>query len=462
MYALDDTIVAISTPVGQGGIGIVRLSGPESLAILQGLFLADGRGPRRPSSRCLASHRLYHGHIVDPATGRRADEVLAVYMRAPCTYTRQDVVEINCHGGVAALREVLGLCLAAGARPAHPGEFTLRAFLNGRIDLAQAEAVLDVINAETSASLRVAVEQLGGRLSGHVRDVRRRLVEALAHLEASIDFPEDEIPDRDVGADLAAAADALCELAREAERGILYRQGARVAIVGQPNVGKSSLLNALLRQDRAIVTPIPGTTRDTVEETISLRGVPVVLTDTAGLGDSDDAIEQLGMERSRASLARADLVLLVVDGSRPPDEADCRVAADVAAAGRPAILVANKADLPAVDRHAAVLPSAPLARVSALTGAGIDALEERMLETILAGPATPGAEPLASNPRHRDLFRRALGHVEAAAAALAEGLEADLVAIDVSEAVTALGQVTGETAGEELLETIFSAYCIGK
>lgn len=460
MYALDDTIVAISTPIGRGGIGIVRLSGPEALAILRGLFVGTG-----PTARRLTSHRLYHGHIVDPATGRRVDEVLAAYLRAPRTYTRQDVAEIDCHGGVAALREVLGLCLAAGARPAHPGEFTLRAFLNGRIDLAQAEAVLDVINAETAASLRVAVEQLGGRLSGHVRAVRRRLVEALAHLEASIDFPEDEIPPRDVGADLAAAAAALRDLAHEAERGLLYRQGVRVAIVGRPNVGKSSLLNALLRQDRAIVTPIPGTTRDTVEETSSLRGIPVVLTDTAGLGESDDAIERLGMERSRASMARADLVLLVVDGSCPPDDADRRVAADVA--GREAIVVANKADLPAAKGHEALLPGTLLVRVSALMGNGIEALEERMAEAILSAPVTPGMEPLASNPRHRDLFCRALGHVEAAATALAEGLGADLVAIDVAEAVTALGQVTGETAGgvgysEELLETIFSAYCIGK
>jgi len=455
MYALDDTIAAISTPVGKGGIGIVRLSGTEALAILRRLFVRSGRAARR-----LASHRLYHGAIVDPANGRRVDEVLAAYMRAPHTYTRQDVVEIDCHGGAAALREVLGLCLAAGARPALPGEFTLRALLNGRIDLAQAEAVLDVINAETEASLRVAVEQLGGRLSAHVRAVRRRLVEALAHLEASIDFPEDEIPERDVGADLAAGAAALRDLVQEAERGVLYRQGIRVAIVGRPNVGKSSLLNALLRQDRAIVTPIPGTTRDTVEETISLRGIPVVLTDTAGLGDSGDAIVRLGMERSRASMARADLVLLVVDSSCPPDDADRRVAADVA--GRKVIVVANKTDLPAADGHEALLPGVPIVPVSALTGAGIEALEEQMAGAIRSGPATPGVEPLASNPRHRDLFRRALASVETAAAALAEGSGTDLVAIDVSDAVTALGQVTGETADEELLETIFSSYCIGK
>ncbi len=458
MESPDDTIVAISTPIGQGGIGIVRLSGPESLAILRGLFVGSGRGSRR-----LASHRLYHGHIVDPASGRRADEVLVAYMRAPRTYTRQDVVEINCHGGMAALREVLRLCLAAGARPAHPGEFTLRAFLNGRIDLAQAEAVLDVIRAETSASLRVAVEQLGGRLSRHVGEVRRRLVEALAYLEASIDF-EDEIPPRDVGADLAAAADALRALVQEAECGALYRQGVRVAIVGRPNVGKSSLLNALLRRERAIVTPIPGTTRDTVEEAINLRGIPVVLTDTAGLTDSDDAIERIGMERSRASMMRADVVLLVVDGSCPPGTADRRIAADVAAAmdGRAAVVVINKVDLPPADGHEALLTEAPRVRVSARTGDGIAALEECLLETILASPVTPGAEPLASNPRHRELFGRALDHVSAAATALAEGVGADLVAIDVSEAVMALGQVTGETATEDLLDTIFSAYCIGK
>jgi len=456
MYPLDDTIVAISTPVGQGGIGIVRLSGPDALSILRALFVASVRGTTwQPQS-----HRVYHGHVVDPASGRRVDEVLAVYMRAPHTYTRQDVAEINCHGGMAALREVLSLCLASGARAAGPGEFTLRAFLNGRLDLAQAEAVLDVVNAETTTALRVAVEQLGGRLSGQVRAVRRRLVEALAYLEAAIDFPEDEIPARDVGADLAEAASALRDLADEAERGMLYRQGARVAIVGRPNVGKSSLLNALLRQDRAIVTPIPGTTRDTIEETISLRGVPVVLADTAGLGESGDTIERLGMERSRASIARADLVLLVVDGSCPLGAADRRVATEVA--GRRAIVVVNKADLPSTDGHRSLLPGAPLVHTSALTGAGIEVLEERMVEVILSDRGAASAEPLASNPRHRDLFRQALGHVEAAATALVEGTPEDLVAIDVSEAATLLGQVTGETASEELLETIFSAYCIGK
>ena len=411
MYTLDDTIVALSTPAGQGGIGIVRLSGPESRAILRALFVApDGAASR------FASHRLYHGHIVDPDTGRRVDEVLAVYMRAPRTYTRQDVVEIDCHGGAAALRAVLALCLAAGARAAGPGEFTLRAFLNGRIDLAQAEAVRDVVAAQTGASLRVAVAQLGGRLSQRVAALRRLLVEALAYLEAAIDFPEDELPPRDVAADLAAAAADLHTLSREAERGMLYRQGLRVAIVGRPNVGKSSLLNALLRHDRAIVTPIPGTTRDTVEETLNLRGIPVVLVDTAGLGESDDAIERLGMERSRASLERADLVLFVVDGSCAPQDADRRVAE--ALGERRAVVVANKSDLPAIAGCETLLPAAPLARVSALTGEGIDALEECLVDLILSGAAAAAEEPLASNPRHRDLFRRALAHVEAAADAL--------------------------------------------
>ena len=259
-----------------------------------------------------------YGHIVHPRSGRVVDEVLLAYMRAPRTYTRQDVVEINAHGGIVPLREILALCLEAGARLAEAGEFTLRAFLNGRIDLAQAEAVLDIIQARTEAALRVAVDQLGGRLSGEVRAIRRELLEALAYLEASIDFPEDEIPPADVPRRCCGAPKSAClRLTREVQRGMVYRQGVRTAIVGRPNVGKSSLLNTLLRTERAIVTPIPGTTRDTLEETLDLQGIPLVLVDTAGIDETEDVIERLGIERSRRAVERADLVLLAVDGSVP-------------------------------------------------------------------------------------------------------------------------------------------------
>jgi tRNA modification GTPase len=456
MYSLDDTIAAISTPIGQGGIGIVRLSGPEALNIGRRLFVPATPAHQEPSE----THHLYYGRIVDPENGHVVDEVLWVYMHAPHTYTRQDVVEINAHGGVIPLREILALCLRGGARAAHEGEFTLRALLNGRIDLAQAEAVLDIICAKTEASLRVAVDQLGGHLSQRVRDIRGRLVAVLAYLEALVDFPEDEIPPREIASDLEWAQQQLADLLQQAECGLIYRQGVRTAIVGRPNVGKSSLLNMLLRTERAIVTPIPGTTRDTLEETIALQGIPLVLVDTAGISATDDLIERMGIERSQRSVERADLVLVVVDGSQPRVEADNEVAA--LSAGKTTIVVVNKSDLPHAENHASLLPAAPHVAISALTGAGIPDLEELLVETVFQGHITLSDEPVASNPRHRDLFRQAREHILQAQEALTQRLPSDLVAIDVSEAVNALGEVTGETASEDLLNTIFSSFCIGK
>jgi len=455
MYTLDDTIVAISTPIGEGGIGIVRLSGPDVAGIARRLFVAADA-----SAQELEPNHLTYGRIVHPNDGRIVDEVLLSYMRAPRTYTRQDVVEINAHGGIVPQREILALCLEAGAREAHPGEFTLRAFMNGRIDLAQAEAVRDVISAKTGAALRVAIDQLGGHLSDNVRRIRRELLTCLAYLEATIDFPSDEIPSHDVGPGLVRAEGQLVSLLREADRGMVYRQGIHTAIVGRPNVGKSSLLNRLLRTDRAIVTPIAGTTRDTLEETANLSGIPLVLVDTAGIKASDDVVERLGIERSRAMLARADLVLMVVDGSVSPSVRDVEVAALIE--NRPAILVVNKSDLPSAGDYASVL-DAPCVRLSALTGQGIADLETTLVETVLAGGVTSGdTAPLASNPRHRDLFRRALEHVREAIAALDRGDYDDMAAIDVAEAVAALGEVTGEMASEDLLDTIFGSFCIGK
>jgi len=466
--SLDDTIVAISTPVGEGGIGIVRLSGAEALSILQQLFrpTRSSRTPGPPDSitppswHPLAYH-LHYGHIVDPADEAKVDEVLVSYMPGPKTYTRQDVVEINAHGGVVPLRRILELCLRHGARLAEPGEFTLRAFLNGRIDLAQAEAVLDVVRAKTAASLRVAVGQLEGRLSDQVRAIRRDLINVLAYLEASIDFVEDEIPPRDVGPELEVAQKRLSELLASAEQGIIYRQGVRVAIVGRPNVGKSSLLNALLRTSRAIVTPIPGTTRDTLEETLNLRGVPVILVDTAGITQStEDVIERLGIERSRTALAQADLALLVVDGSEPLTPADQEIADLIGK--QPAIVVVNKSDLLTIAPADRLLPEAPHIRISALTGAGLDELEAAIIEQVMGGRVLVSDVPLVSRPRHQALLARAQEHVVAARASLLAGLPEDFLAIDVRAAINALGELTGERASEDLLDTIFAEFCIGK
>lgn len=461
MISLDDTIAAIATPVGEGGIGIVRLSGPDAANILERLFVPASPLPAgRPQPRA-----LHYGHIVDPATGQVVDEVLAAHMPAPATYTRQDVVEIDGHGGIVALRRILGLCLRHGARLAEAGEFTARAFLNGRLDLAQAEAVLDVVRSRTEVSLQAAVGQLAGRLSDQLRPLRARLVDALAYTEATLDFAEDEIPPQDIGQALEVAAAGLERLLAEAERGIVYRQGVRVAIVGRPNVGKSSLLNRLLRTNRAIVTDIPGTTRDTLEETLNLRGIPVVLVDTAGIqAEPDDPVERLGVERSRAALAQADLALLVVDTSQPLTDADRAIAGLVR--GRQAIVVLNKVDLPAYagPALAGIGGDAPLpaVRISALSGQGLDALEEALVETVLSGGVTASEAPMVTNPRHKEALERALDHVRAAGAAHDRGELPELLAIDLSAAVQALGEITGQAAGEDLIEAIFSNFCVGK
>jgi tRNA modification GTPase len=463
ILSLDDTIAAIATPLGEGGVGIVKLSGPQSIEILHRLFAPTSVIKQPGEAFARQPRHLTWGHIRDPHSGQVVDEVLAVIMPAPHSYTRQDVVEIQSHGGIVAVRRILELTLATGARAAEPGEMTMRAFLNGRLDLAQAEAVLDVVQARTEAALRVAVEQLGGRLSARVQPARARLVDVLAYLEASIDFVEDEIPPQDIITPLREVTASLQDLLATADRGMIYRQGVRAAIVGRPNVGKSSLLNALLRGERAIVTPIPGTTRDTLEETVNLQGVPLVLVDTAGIRlETDDAVERIGVERSQAALQRADLALLVIDSSQPLAGLDWQIADLIG--DKPALVVLNKCDLPALkkDEAAGLLPTALHLNISALTGEGIAEMERAIVEMVLGGEVTAADTPLVSNARHKASLLRALEHVQAAETGHLGGLSADLVAIDVREAVDALGEITGETAGEDLLEAIFSRFCIGK
>ena len=442
-----DTIAAISTPPGEGGIGIVRLSGSEALSIAGSIF------PRRLSDRL-----LQYGHVIDPETGERVDEVLVSYMAAPHTYTREDIIEINCHGGPLPLQRILQLALRHGARAARPGEFTLRAFLNGRIDLAQAESVLDVVRARTEASLRVAVQGLEGRLSSAVRDLRRPLLSALAYLTARIDFPEDEIPPQDVAGPLREASRLLKELISTADAGMVYRLGVKTAIVGRPNVGKSSLLNRLLREDRSIVTPVPGTTRDTVEEVANIQGVPFVLVDTAGIVHSRDAVESLGVERSRRAIERADLVLAVVDVSQPLTDADREIAALIGA--KAALVVANKCDLPAQANPGEL--GRETVYTSALSGEGLGRLEEKMAAAALGGRATAPDELLVNNPRHKDALQRAAASLDQALRDLDAGMADDFVTIHLTAGLGALGEITGETVREDLLETIFADFCIGK
>ncbi len=453
LYA--DTIAALATPPGVGGVGIVRVSGPQAWAIAAALFTPARPGPWRAA-------QMRYGQITD-ATGAPIDEALAVVFRGPRSFTGEDVAELHCHGGPLPLSRTLERIYALGARAADPGEFTMRAFINGRIDLAQAEATLDVIEAQTSLGLKLALDQLQGGLSREVRAIREQLLYPLAYVTALTDFPEDDVPSEDLLPRLTAARTQLATLLAGAERGMIVRQGARAALVGRPNAGKSSLLNALLRSERAIVTAIPGTTRDTLEETANLGGVPVVLIDTAGITETADPVEQIGVARSRAALERADLVLLLIDGSQPLHHADSEIAA--LTWGRPTLLVQTKADLPMQADLTALAAAHPqlvaYVAVSAHTGAGLAALGATVARTLIGEVALSDAH-LVTNPRHREALRQTAAAVDDALAGLREGRPVDLIAVDLNAAVAALGTITGETVEADLLNTIFSHFCIGK
>ena len=457
---LDDTIAAIATPLGEGGLAVIRLSGPEAVAVADKSFLPVGKHSLKPSMA--PTHTIHYGRI--ERAGRTVDEVLLAVMRAPRTFTREDVVEITCHGGVLASKLVLDTVLAGGARLAEPGEFTKRAFLNGRIDLAQAEAVADLIHARTELSLAAANEQLAGRLSHRINRLRDDLMNTLAHVEAHIDFPDEDIaPDtkQQLLTRLERGVEFMDELLRTANEGQILRRGIRTAIIGRPNVGKSSLLNQLLGHDRAIVSPIAGTTRDTIEETANIRGLPVVFVDTAGLRESGDSIEQEGIRRSRESVARAELILHVFDVSEPFTDEDENYLKHFA--HKKQILVRNKIDLaPRLAFPPDNLPGSQVVNVSALNGNGIESLKDAIKDLVWAGEIKAEMLQVMINARHQDALRRAHEATVRTFEALRGGLTLELVALELHIAVNAVGEVVGKTATEDLLDAIFSQFCIGK
>jgi len=458
MYA-DDTIAAIATPPGHGGIGVIRVSGPLAPRIAAAMVVCS------QEHEAWESHRLYYGRIVDTG-GVRVDEGLAVLMRAPRSFTGEDVLELHCHGSPVGLRRVLACALGNGARLAEPGEFTKRAFLNGRIDLAQAEAVMDMVRARTAAGAALAAEQLSGRLSDYLSELRGRAIGLKALLEAQIDFSEEDF---DVSADELLGTLRDCTVPIEKlldsyQHGKLMRDGVRIAIIGKPNVGKSSLLNALLGEDRAIVTPVAGTTRDAIDEPVDLDGVPVVLSDTAGLRAADEAetVERIGMQRTTSRIAQAQLLLTVLDASRPLDAQDDALLRTYAEAAQ--VIVLNKIDLPCLTAAAdvqGVCNSHPVVSVSAQQHVGLEELRRVLLEKI-AGGAAPPDTPVLSNLRHVDALTKARASLGLARESIVSRCPPDLVAVDVQDAIDHIGRVTGAITSEDVLDRIFSEFCIGK
>jgi len=446
---MQETIAAISTPFGEGAIALIRLSGPQAIAVAQAVF----RGAR--AVEAIPSRVQHLGKMVD-AEGRIVDEVLLTVFRAPASYTGQEMVEIACHGGILVTRRILALLLENGARVAGPGEFSQRAFLNGKMDLTQAEAVMDLIKAQTDLALRAATEQLEGRLGRRVHEIRDGLLELLAHVEAFIDFPDEDI-DPETGdallARLKRTDEQIALLLRTADQGRVLREGVRTVIYGAPNVGKSSLLNLLLGYERAIVSDIPGTTRDTLEEVINLRGVPLRLVDTAGVRESIDAIEREGIARTLRHLERADLVLHVVDASQPP------APAHEPPPGPASLLVLNKMDL---GEHPGWSGIAGIRLSCRENGVGMEALADAIFDRVI-GRGLAGSDcTVAINARHQACLKEAARYVEAARRTLQSGLSVEFAAIEIRSALDAVGDVVGRLDTEDLLGKIFSTFCLGK
>jgi len=461
-FTTNETIVAISTPPGEGGVGIVRLSGPSAISIAGQMFVSS-----RDRDIQKSRQRVFHGYIRG-RTGDVLDEVLLHVMRAPHSYTAEDVVEINAHGGTMPLRSILEEALALGARLAQPGEFTRRAFVNGRLDLSRAEAVIDLVQAKTRAALNVANTAAGGALTRALYELRDTLADALAHIEAAVDFPEEDLPelmDAALLEKLHTVHEQMLDLVQSADAGILYREGISIAIVGKPNVGKSSLFNALLRDARAIVSAQPGTTRDRLEETITLEGIPARLIDTAGMRSATDEVEAIGVEHARNAAQQAGLILFVVDTSAPFTPEDQTLAEELGRLETPVVLVRNKIDLiDDMDSMDAgeffVVKWAAMCDISAMTGAGLHELERILAALVLGNAAHSADTPMLFRAHQKDSMRRAATSLEHLLQN--QEISPEFLAVDLREALHAIGEITGETTPEDILDRIFASFCIGK
>ncbi len=461
---MEDTITAISTAYGEGGIGIIRISGSDTRRILKKIFVPANQTDQRnqePENR-----KMTYGHIVDPESGKVVDEVLSVFMKAPHTYTKEDVAEINCHGSMISLRKTLELALSNGARLAEPGEFTKRAFLNGRLDLSQAEAVIDLIKAKTDKSFDVAMGQLEGVLSDEIKKIREKLLDLLVNVTVNIDYPDEDIEEltyEKMGNDISQIGAMIEKLLSTADSGRIIREGLNVAIIGKPNVGKSSLMNELLKETRVIVTEIPGTTRDTIEEIMSIRNIPVRLTDTAGIRQTEDKIEKIGIEKSKRSFNEADLVIFVMDSSREISEEDQEIM-DYLGERRVIVLV-NKIDLGKnwdINQIKEILPNASVLETSMLERTGVEAVEDEIVNMVYSGSVRQNDSLMITNVRHQDLLKRAKQSLEDAGNMTNAREAMDFIEVDLKNAYDCLGEITGETVSDDIINEVFSRFCLGK
>ena len=455
-----DTIAAISTPLGEGAIAIVRLSGDEALQIANKMY-------RGKDLTAVDSHTIHYGRIVEPDTEEMIEEVMVSVMKGPKTFTREDVVEINCHGGLASVNRLLELALYHGARLAEPGEFTKRAFLNGRIDLSQAEAVMDLIRAKTDKAMHVAVRQLDGKLSKLITRLRQQLIETVAHVEVNIDYPEyDDVEEMTLNLlkeRIALVSEEITKLLAMARQGKILREGISTAIIGRPNVGKSSLMNALVQENKAIVTDIPGTTRDIIEEYVNVRGVPLKLVDTAGIRETEDLVEKIGVERSRQVLNEADLILLVLNNNDVLTDEDRQLLEIVR--DMEVIVLINKTDLEATLDHEEVkrlIDGKPVVSTSLIEEAGVDQLEQAIADTFFTGGIEASDLSYVSNARHIQLLNQAKQSLNEANLAIDSETPLDLIQIDVTRAWELLGEIIGDTVQDSLIDQLFSQFCLGK